>query len=207
MSELGAEIAWIRVTQQADADVRVVNHSTLKLIGAGRQGAVFWVNPVACVKVFGSEEDCSRELDALSLGQPSDIFPRVYDKGANYIVMEYIGGVNLREYLQSHPLTEPLSMKLIDMLVTFKKIGLERIDCHSRHIFVQPDGGLKVIDVGRTVRRNQVYPYPKKLLNSLGVAHQAIFLDHVKSLAPRLYLKWQYYIGLEALLYRLFKEA
>ena len=32
----------------------------------------------------------------------------------------------------------------------------------------QSDGSLKAIDVARTVWRDRVYPYPRKLINSLG---------------------------------------
>ena len=42
-------------------------------------------------------------------------------------------------------------MKLIQMLITFKEIGYERIDHHKRQIYIQSDGSLKVIDVARTV--------------------------------------------------------
>ncbi len=113
--------------------------------------------------------------------------------------MEYVTGIDLREYLQSQPLTRALSMKLIELLITFKDIGLERIDHHKRQIYVQPDGSLKVIDVGRTVWRNRVYPYPRKLLNSLGEENRSVFLTHVQEMAPELYQEWQYYMHLEAL--------
>lgn len=198
-SELTAEISRISVINQPDFDVEVINGSNLTMIGSGRQGAIFQVTPDTCVKVFGNEEDCAREFFALSLGQSSGLFPRVYEKGSNYILMEYIGGVDLREYLQSQPLTPALSMKLIDMLITFKQIGLERIDHHKRQIYVQPNGSLKVIDVGRTVWRNRVYPYPRKLLNSLGSEHRAAFLEHVKLLSPELFQEWQEYMQLEEL--------
>ena len=114
--------------------------------------------------MFGNTEDCEREYYALSLGQHTNLFPKVYDKGPLYIAMDFIRGVDLREYLQSQPLTEELSMKLIQMLITFKEIGYERIDHHKRQIYIQSDGNLKVIDVARTVWRDRVYPYPRKLL-------------------------------------------
>ena len=81
-------------------------------------------------------------------------------KGPLYIAMDFISGIDVREYLQSQPLTEELSMKLIQMLITFKEIGYERIDHHKRQIYIQSDGSLKVIDVARTVWRDRVYPYP-----------------------------------------------
>ena len=187
----------IKVTNLVNADVEVVNHSPLTMMGKGRQGAVFQFSDEICVKVFGNTEDCEREHYALTLGQHTNLFPKVYAKGPLYIAMEIIKGVDLREYLQSHPLTEELSMKLIDMLIIFKEIGYERIDHHKRQIYLQPDGDLKVIDVARTVWRDRVYPYPRKLLNSLGEEYKELFLSHVQALSPELYEEWKHYIQME----------
>jgi hypothetical protein len=187
----------IQVRNLVNADVEVVNNSPLVMMGKGRQGAVFKVTDDICVKVFGNTEDCEREYYALSLGQRTNLFPKLYGKGPLYIAMEIIGGVDLREYLQSQPLTRSLSAKLIVMLITFKKIGYERIDHHKRQIYLQPDGGLKVIDVARTIWRDRVYPYPRKLLTSLGEENKALFLSHVEEMAPELYAEWLHYIRME----------
>ncbi|MCM3690618.1 hypothetical protein [Neobacillus niacini] len=187
----------IKVTNLINADVEVVNNSPLVMMGKGRQGAVFQINNDICVKVFGNTEDCDREYYALSLGQQTALFPKLYGKGPLYIVMEIIRGVDLREYLQSQPLTQALSAKLIEMLITFKKIGYERIDHHKRQIYLQSDGSLKVIDVARTIWRDRVYPYPRKLLTSLGEENKAIFMAHVQEMAPELYAEWLHYIRME----------
>lgn len=187
----------IKVTNLVNADVEVVNNTPLVIMGKGRQGAVFQISDDICVKVFGNTEDCDREYYALSLGQQTSLFPKLYGKGPLYIVMEIIRGVDLREYLQSQPLTEALSAKLIEMLITFKEIGYERIDHHKRQIYLQSDGSLKVIDVARTIWRDRVYPYPRKLLTSLGEENKAIFMAHVQEMAPELYLEWLHYIRME----------
>ncbi len=103
----------IQVKNMINADVEVVNKSPLTMIGKGRQGAVFSFTNDICVKVFGNSEDCEREYYALSLGQKSSLFPKVYAKGTLYIAMEFVKGVDVREYLQSQPLTKELSYKLI----------------------------------------------------------------------------------------------
>jgi predicted Ser/Thr protein kinase len=189
----------IQVRNLINEDVEVINHSPLKLIGKGRQGAVFQFTDDICVKVFGNEEDCEREYYALSLGQHTDLFPKLYAKGPLYIAMEIIRGVDLREYLQSQPLTQEISLKLIEMLVTFKDIGFDRIDHHKRQVFLQLDGKLKVIDVARAVWRDRVYPYPRKLLTSLGEDNKAVFLSHVQVMAPELYQEWEHYIRMDEL--------
>jgi hypothetical protein len=192
-------LTGIKVRNVVNSDVEVENSSELKMIGKGRQGAVFQISDDICVKVFGNEEDCEREHYALSLGQNTNLFPRIHAKGPLYIAMDLITGVDVREYLQSQPLTPELSYKLIEMLITFKKIGFERIDHHKRQIFIQLDGSLKVIDVARTVWRDRVYPYPRKLLTSLGEKNKAIFLSHVQEMAPELYAEWLHYIRMEEL--------
>ncbi|PLS07166.1 hypothetical protein [Neobacillus cucumis] len=189
----------IKVNNLENADVEVENNSPLEMLGKGRQGAVFKVTDDICVKVFGNEEDCEREHYALSLGQHTDLFPKIHAKGKRYIAMDIIKGIDLREYLQSQPLTPELSYKLIEMLITFKAIGYERIDHHKRQIFIQPEGNLKVIDVARTVWRDRVYPYPRKLLTSLGEENKEIFLKHVQEMAPEVYEEWQHYIQMEEL--------
>jgi predicted Ser/Thr protein kinase len=190
-------LSKIHVRNMVNADVEVINQSPLVMLGKGRQGAVFQLSDDVCVKVFGNTEDCDREYYALSLGQHTNLFPKLYGKGPLYIAMEIIRGVDLREYLQSQPLTRTLSAKLIEMLITFKAIGYERIDHHKRQIYLQPDGSLKVIDVARTIWRDRVYPYPRKLLTSLGEENKAIFLTYVKEMAPAVYQEWLHYIRME----------
>jgi len=190
-------IANIKVRNLVNEDVEVENQSPLTMIGKGRQGAVFQVTEDICVKVFGNIEDCEREYYALALGQHTNLFPKLYHKGQLHIAMEIIRGVDLREYLQSQPLSMELSVKLIQMLITFKEIGYERIDHHKRQVYLQEDGSLKVIDVARTVWRDRVYPYPRKLLNSLGTDNKEVFLAHVQELAPTLYDEWRHYIRME----------
>lgn len=191
------ELKKIKVRNVVNQDVKVVNKSVLEMIGKGRQGAVFKVTDDICVKVFGNQEDCDREHYALSLGKDRNLFPKIYEKGKLYIAMEMVKGVDLREYLQSQPLTKQLSAKLINLLITFKEIGYERIDHHKRQIYLQQDGCLKVIDVARTVWRDRVYPYPRKLLNSLGEDNKNQFLSHVQELNPQLYEEWLHYIRME----------
>ena len=205
INKLNEWMKQIEVKNLINADVEVVNNSPLVMLGKGRQGAVFQITEDICVKVFGNQEDCDREHYALSLGQQTNLFPKVHAKGPLYIAMDIIRGVDVREYLQSQPLTEELSAKLIDMLITFKTIGYERIDHHKRQIYIQPDGNLKVIDVARTVWRDRVYPYPRKLLNSLGDENKAIFLSHVQEMAPELYQEWLHYIRMEELSHQIYQ--
>jgi RIO-like serine/threonine protein kinase len=205
-SEIKKEVKKIKVKTIEDEDVIVNSESSFEMIGRGRQGAVFKINDEMCMKVYGDEEDCDREHYAMSLGQHTSLIPKIYCKGKNFIVMEIVYGIDLREYLQTNPLTEELSYQLIQMLLTFKEIGYERIDHHKRQVYLQEDGSLKVIDVGRTVWRNRTYPYPRKLLRSLGKDYEAVFLQHVQEMAPELYEEWQYYIHMDEVAAQMYEE-
>ena len=200
------KVEKIHVQTVENEDVIVQNDSSLQMIGKGRQGAVFKINHEWCMKVYGEEEDCEREYFALSLGKDTALIPNVYCKGDNFIVMEMVYGVDLREYLQTNPLTKELSYQLIQMLIVFKQIGYERIDHHKRQIFLQDDGSLKVIDVGRTVWRNRVYPFPRKRLQSLGEEYKAVFMNHVQEMAPDLYSEWKHYIQMETVSRELYHQ-
>jgi RIO-like serine/threonine protein kinase len=200
------EAERIDVQTLENQDVSVENNSSLSMMGKGRQGAVFKINDQWCMKVYGEEEDCEREYFALSLGKDTPLIPNVYCKGENFIVMDMVYGIDLREYLQTNPLTKNLSYQLIQLLIVFKQIGYERIDHHKRQIFLQPDGTLKVIDVGRTVWRNRTYPYPRKLLQSLGEDYKAVFMSHVQEMAPDLHDEWEHYIEMEAVSRKLYHQ-
>lgn len=56
-----------------------------------------------------------------------------------------------------------------------------------------------MIDVARTIWRDRVYPYPRKLLTSLGETHKETFLSHVKAISPELLEEWNYYMRMEEL--------
>ncbi|WHZ59135.1 hypothetical protein [Metabacillus hrfriensis] len=204
--EIKKKARQISVIKFEDMDVEVENKSGLEMIGKGRQGAVFKINDQLCMKIYGEIEDCEREYYALSLGKNTPLLPKVHCKGENFVVMDMVYGVDLREYLQVNPLTKELSYKLIEMLLVFKEIGYERIDHHKRQIYLQHDGSLKVIDVGRTVWRNRTYPYPRKLLMSLGEDYKAVFLSHVKEAAPELYNEWEHYMQMEEISRQLFDK-
>ncbi|WP_134704982.1 hypothetical protein [Ammoniphilus sp. YIM 78166] len=186
------EIKKLRVYHRKHADVKVTKACPFPMMGRGRQGAVFQLAEDKCVKVYAREKDCDREYEALFRGQPFPLFPRVFLKGPNYIVMERIQGITLKKFLKKNKLTKDISRSLLHMLNVFKDIQYERIDHHAKHIFIQPEGRLRVIDVARMVGRKTPYsyPYPHKLLKSLGTRNRKIFFSHLKELDPDLYEGW-----------------
>ena len=161
-----------------------------KLIGKGADGSVFQLTSERCIKVFEKMSTKALELKALQVGQLSPVIPRLYEDGPNYIIMEYVKGISLPQFLKKEKqLPEPIVEKILDMLNELKKIGFERRDTEARHILFNEDMEIKVIDLKRafkTVRSN-----PTTLFTGLKKrGYLGEFMQHVNNLNPTLYKKW-----------------
>lgn len=164
-----------------------------KLIGDGKDGEVYQLTYDKCVKIFFQEETQKKELKALIIGQSSPIIPRLYEYGENYIVMEYIHGISLARHLKREKyITEELTKKILIMLDELKKIGFTRWDTEVRHILINEEGQLKVIDHKRAFTSNN--KAPTKLLEGLQkIGLSKDFLYNVKKIQPSVYGKWKGY--------------
>src|SRR3954449_7812818 len=80
--------------------IRIKDLKEYKRIGKGADGSVFQLTSDRCIKVFEKEQTKDLELKALQMGQSSMVIPRLYEDGPNYIIMEYVKGVSLSEYLK-----------------------------------------------------------------------------------------------------------
>ncbi len=162
-----------------------------KLIGKGADGSVFQLTADRCVKIFGNEQTKALELNALQVGQSSPVIPRLYEDGPNYIIMEYVQGISLPQFLKKEKqLPEPIVEKILAMLVELKKVGFERLDTEVRHILFNEDMDIRVIDLKRafgSVRTN-----PTKLLKGIKKkGYLEEFLKHVNTIDPALYKEWK----------------
>ncbi|WP_404932117.1 hypothetical protein [Priestia megaterium] len=162
-----------------------------KVIGQGKDGVIYQLTPNRCVKVFFKEETYKKELKALQVGQSSSIITRLYDYGSNYIVMEYIKGISLAKYLKKNRyLTKSLVIQLINLFDELQKLKFSRQDTELRHILINEQGNLKVIDLKRAFTSNR--PIPIKLLTELKELKLVKeFLSYVKDIRPSLYQKWR----------------
>lgn len=160
------------------------------LIGDGADGEVYQLTTDTCIKLFFHEDTKMKELEALEIGQSSDVIPRLYEHGRNYIVMEYVNGISLSKKLKKEKtIDKQLSEKILHMLDELKRIGFTRYDAEVRHILINENGELKVIDHKRALSSNQTIPI--KLLKGLkkrNVLEQ--FLTHISELSPDKYQKW-----------------
>ncbi|MDZ3952437.1 AarF/UbiB family protein [Bacillus thuringiensis] len=161
-----------------------------KLIGDGKDGEVYQLSCDKCVKIFFQEETQKKELRALVIGQSSPVIPRLYGYGENYIIMEYIQGISLACHLKKEKeITEELAERLLIMLDELKKIGFTRWDTEIRHVLINEEGQLKVIDHKRAFTSNK--EVPTKLLKGFkkfGLSQD--FLNYVKNKRTSVYNTW-----------------
>jgi RIO-like serine/threonine protein kinase len=167
------------------------NPTTYPLIGKGLQGAVFKLSDDRCVKIYSKEKFCQREKKVLEqIGGKTGIVPEIFEAGENYIILEYLDGPSLQEYLQkSGEMSEALAIEMIDLIKELRRLKFLRIDFALRHTIYDKNGKLKIIDHVNSFRVQR--SFPKRLfkdLKQLGVL--APFLEHVKNLEPDLYEQW-----------------
>ena len=166
-----------------------LNINELKLLGQGTQGKVYQIDSTKCIKIFKRRKVCTAELETLIMAQKDSHFPILYEHGNNYIIREYIGGLELDKYLASNDLTPDISIKIIELYEAMKTVGYGRLDAALFHIFLTPNNDIKLIDTARAMKKNSIYP--KLIITGLKeLGYKDDFLCHVKVFNPQLYYKW-----------------
>jgi predicted Ser/Thr protein kinase len=173
--------------------LEIHNPTNYPLIGNGAQGAVFKLSEEQCVKIYTNPEQARMEQEALEAGKHLPFFPRVYDSGENYVVMDYFNAPTLKEYLRNCTyIPENIARKLLFMLGEMKKANFTMVDAPLRHIFVLENEELKVVDHVNAFKR--MHPVPLKLLRDLNIILlKESFLALVEKLEPATYNEWQLY--------------
>ncbi|WP_246050155.1 hypothetical protein [Aquibacillus sediminis] len=191
----------ISVTK-GEKTLQIDNPTNYPLVGMGAQGAVFQLSDDKCVKIYPDPLKAKMEQEALKAGQQFDFFPKVYETGEHYIVMEYFARPNLKDYLKnSTHLPEAITKKLLHILKQLKQANFTMVDAPLRHIFVLENGDLKVIDHVNSFKRQ--HPVPLKLLRDLNIILlKDAFLDQVKRLEPDMYAEWDAYYNKNNIDYR-----
>lgn len=169
-----------------------LNIRELHYLGAGTQGKVYKIDSQRCIKIFKRKQICADEIETLAMAQVDSHFPKLYEFGNEYIIREYIDGIELDKYLLSHPLTPEISSKIIEIYEAMNIVGFSRLDAALFHIFLTPSDEIKLIDTARAMKKKSIYPaLIIKGLRDLGYKKQ--FLDFVKANKPDVYIKWSKY--------------
>ncbi|SMQ82342.1 hypothetical protein SAMN05444673_4801 [Bacillus sp. OV166] len=168
------------------------NPTDYPLIGKGLQGAVFKLSEERCVKIYSKQIYCLREKQVLQqTGEKTAILPKVYETGENYIIMEYLTGPSLQEFLEkSKTISEDLTIEIINVIKELRSLQFMRIDFSLRHSIYDKNGKLKIIDLFNSFKIQR--SFPKRLfkdLKQLGLL--VTFLDHVNNQEPYLFEQWK----------------
>lgn len=142
-----------------------VDIRNLKFIGQGTQGKVYFLPPDKVIKIFHSKRSCQDQFFILRYASKSKFFPKVYAKDNYSIIMDFIPGKPLKEYLKNNLLSENLAFELVELINEFERLGFTRLDIRAAHIFVQTDESIKIIDPRKSFEI--VERYPSKVLDAL----------------------------------------
>ena len=162
----------------------------LELIGEGRQGRVYKLPNSKVLKVFYNKSSYQDQLNILLKGKDSRFFPRVFKYHNHSIIMEFIEGTPLSDYLLKNTLDEQLSVELVKLIEEFNKLYFTRLDIRLCHIYVQADKTIKIIDPRKSFEIIQ--PFPLLMMRGLeGHGVLDTFLNYIKNPYPEHYIFWK----------------
>lgn len=166
------------------------NPTFYELIGRGTQGAVFKLTSDKCVKVYHSKDHKRREENVLILAESSPYFPKLFEAGKYYIVMEYVDGITLEKYLeQERKLSREITEQIISLIKDMKRLNIPRRDPKLRHMIMNKENKIKVIDHVNSLKKKHK---PERLFEGLQDLHLLkTFLGQVKEIDNELYKEWK----------------
>ena len=137
---------------------------------------------------------CKNGGKSSKTGKHLSFFPKVFNTGSNYIVMEYFNAQTLKEYLKNCTyIPESIARKLLTILNKLKMAKFPMVDTALRHVLVLENEELKVVD---HVYAFKSQPVPLKLLRDLNtILLKDSFLAQVKKLEPETFEAWEKYFN------------
>jgi len=185
------DFRMITVTKSSENIMNIYNPTNYTLIGQGDQGAVFKISASHCVKIYIRNEFTAREYSSYQAAKSSSLVAKIYGKGANYIIMDFLRGPSLERYLQGRG-TMPnwITKQIILVLKEMKRLHFTKIDSFLRHIFIDKNHKIKIIDLVNAYTVRDSFPF--RLfgdLKRLGLLNA--FLQQSQKLASELYQEWQ----------------
>jgi predicted Ser/Thr protein kinase len=181
----------INVTLNDNGKLYVKNPHGFPVIGMGGHGAVLKIDDQRCIKVFVSEEIANIEKQAYleTLGSP--MMPILYEVGDKYLIIEYINGPNLKNFLLLQGnMPHSIVTELVNMFLEMERLCFLRRDESLRHILVKDNAKIKIID--HYYAFTLFNPLPVKLFKQLEeLKLLEAFLEEGSKIAPTLFNKFR----------------
>ena len=161
------------------------------LIGKGVDGNVYKLTPQCCIKLYNRTKDAEAETEAYRRAQESSIIPKLYHSGSTHIIIEFIEGISLDRYLPREGyVSYSMAGKILFLLNETRRLGFSRQDAALRHMILDKQDNLKLIDLVHSYVYNE--PKPVRLFNDLKVFRLLdSFLEQVKAQDLATYRDWK----------------
>lgn len=177
----------IRVTLDSNKKLNIKNPTNFVLVGQGSQGAIFKLDNSRCIKVYESEKIAEQERKAYLKTIGSPIMPMLYETGHKYMIIEYVEGPNLKEYLiKKGKMNTEITQELINMFLEMRRLNFLRRDESLRHILLKDYRKVKIVDhVYAFTLKN---PFPIKFFKQLKMIEMVdMFIEQGFELAPEMF--------------------
>lgn len=127
--------------------------SSLEIIGRGRSAFVFKLpHANKVIKVFypSFEHLAVQEAQIYEVLQGKAHFPVLYEKGPNYIVIDYLEGFTFFQCLMMGKTITADHVKEVDKaILEARDVGLNPSDIHLHNLMITSDHSVKLVDVAR----------------------------------------------------------
>jgi len=173
-----------------DDSMEKIDISKLPVIGSGTHGSVYRLDENRCIKICEDIKDMQMEYRVLKYVEGYRQFPKVYECKNNYMIHEYVGGQDIKTYIEKNGFDYSLATELTELLKLFIKLKFTRIDIRMHEVFINEDHKIKIIDTTRYLDKRA--SYPQKMLRSLrklGLLEQ--YMNFLKINYPEFYKAWK----------------
>lgn len=171
--------------------LHIMNPTSYKLIGQGFQGAVFQLSDEKCVKIYVDEEDAENEKKAYNAVKELAFVPKVFETGRNYMIIEYLMGPDLREYLnQKRFLPMAITEQILLVTKAMKRVGFTRIKNKLHHFIVTENEVLKAIDFANAYKTVQLHPI-EMFMELKQMGYLQTFMEQIGQLDPNTHSEWE----------------
>ena len=156
-----------------------------KFLGQGHNGKVYQMPNGRVIKIFKNSDSCKNEYNILKKVEGSNHYPKAYVLSNRYMIRDYVGGINMKEYLSQNQITKAFVLKIVRLVDDLKELGFKKLDFRFDHLFIQNNGTFMLIDPRKTFTQNR--PYPKCFLSNLSeIGLLNIFLEILNQERPDL---------------------